>query len=105
MTEKNSTRNCIISNSANFHQDGGWTVWSQWSECQGYCSAPTRKRTRACTNPRPYNCGQKCNGADTEYDHTCIPQYCTSGKTSLSYGSKMYLVKDKCIQYFHRERG
>ncbi|XP_074553123.1 properdin-like [Halichoeres trimaculatus] len=36
---------------------GGWTAWSDWSQCSGSCisnqGAPVRMRTRTCSNPAP----------------------------------------------------
>ena len=40
--------------------NGGYTEWSQFSECSKTCEAGTRKRTRKCNNPAPNFGGKNC---------------------------------------------
>lgn len=44
-------------------QDGGWSEWSDWSECSFECGGGTRSRTRACTAPAPLRGGLDCTSA------------------------------------------
>ena len=48
--------------------DGGWTEWSGWSTCDVDCS---KKRTRECKNPAPFEGGADCLGNSTETDTCC----------------------------------
>ena len=53
-----------------FVVDGGWTVWSDWSECNVTCGIGTTDRFRACTNPEPMHNGIYCDG-DAEETNDC----------------------------------
>ncbi|XP_033103703.1 netrin receptor UNC5B-b-like [Anneissia japonica] len=61
--------------------DGGWTDWSQWSECKSNCDAGVKQRTRSCTNPKPVNSGKKCVGQDIE-TQTCTSSCSVNGMWS-----------------------
>ena len=45
---------------------GGWTPWSQWTECDVTCGTGLKQRVRACTNPSPKNGGHLCTGKVTQ---------------------------------------
>lgn len=45
-----------------FIVDGGWTEWTDWSECSVTCSDGTQTATRECTNPIPEFSGKSCPG-------------------------------------------
>ncbi|XP_074628437.1 uncharacterized protein LOC141886246 isoform X3 [Acropora palmata] len=52
--------------------DGGYTEWSQFSECSKTCNAGTRKRTRKCSNPAPKHGGKNCSFlGPAEENRTC----------------------------------
>uniref|UniRef100_UPI0009B3A79C coadhesin-like n=1 Tax=Monopterus albus TaxID=43700 RepID=UPI0009B3A79C len=59
--------------------DGGWTLWSVWSDCSGTCGQGTQVRTRACINPPPRNNGSYCSGPEKEtqdcYTTACLGLY------------------------------
>lgn len=40
--------------------DGGYTEWSEFSECTVTCGGGVRERTRECSNPAPENNGIDC---------------------------------------------
>ena len=42
--------------------DGGYSNWSECSECSVTCGGGTQILTRTCTNPPPSNGGRDCSG-------------------------------------------
>ena len=40
--------------------DGGYSEWSEYSECSAECGEGFKERDRACNNPVPSNGGQGC---------------------------------------------
>lgn len=56
-------RMCVTSNEANCAIPGGWSSWSDWSECEPSCGGEgIRVRRRLCNNPPPSNGGLECQG-------------------------------------------
>ncbi|XP_031563408.1 coadhesin-like [Actinia tenebrosa] len=52
--------------------DGGWTEWSQWSQCENPCGGSYVNRTRECDNPKPTPDGKPCTGKNVETKLECI---------------------------------
>jgi len=46
--------------------DGGWSDFSDWSECSAACNGGSQSRSRSCSNPAPANGGADCDGDDSE---------------------------------------
>ncbi|XP_071164895.1 thrombospondin-2-like [Mytilus edulis] len=49
--------------------DGGWTMWTAWSDCTRMCGGGTSTRTRLCLAPEPSPNGRKCDGYPREEQH------------------------------------
>ena len=49
--------------------DGGYTSWSEFSQCSKSCGNGTARRTRACSNPVPQFGGHNCSkfGSDIDF--------------------------------------
>ena len=56
---------------------GNWSTWQAWGVCSFSCGRGVRRRKRLCDNPKPFNGGDYCSGAETNYD-TCNEQSCPS---------------------------
>ena len=39
---------------------GGYTMWSNWTECSSTCNEGVQYRERQCTNPTPQHGGKDC---------------------------------------------
>ena len=55
--------------------DGGWSDYTDWTECSVECGGGIRSRTRLCNNPAPLNSGALCVGDGTETEE-CNPSPC-----------------------------
>ncbi|XP_062521112.1 A disintegrin and metalloproteinase with thrombospondin motifs adt-1-like [Corticium candelabrum] len=54
--------------------NGGWSLWSVWSQCDRTCGNGTKTRRRSCDNPVPVN-GMDCEGA-SEDQTECLVTKC-----------------------------
>ncbi|XP_029005418.1 SCO-spondin [Betta splendens] len=67
--------------------DGGWTLWSVWSDCSVTCGQGSQVRTRACINPPPRNNGSDCSGLERDtqkcYSPPCLDDLCPWSQWSL----------------------
>ncbi|XP_020629634.1 SCO-spondin-like [Orbicella faveolata] len=64
-------KNCLLKKCP----DGGWSSWSSWGQCTGYCGTGLQTRKRSCTNPPPGYGGKKCVGP-TEQHKNCLLHRC-----------------------------
>ncbi|KAM4544149.1 SCO-spondin [Fundulus diaphanus] len=58
--------------------DGGWSQWSDWTECTKSCGGGIQSRRRHCDSPTPEGDGNYCEGLGTEVracntDHCPVP--------------------------------
>lgn len=60
--------------------DGGWSEYSEWSDCSQTCENGTQVRTRACDNPTPQYGGRQCEGEDTD------KQVCQNSRVCPTHG-------------------
>ena len=57
-----------------FLVDGGFSNWSDWSECSVTCANGQNTRTRSCDSPAPMRGGDLCEGEAVQLrDCTEIP--------------------------------
>ncbi|XP_044194009.1 thrombospondin-2-like [Thunnus albacares] len=54
---------------------GGWTTWSEWSQCSQSCGGGLLSRQRECSNPAPQHGGKPCAGDAMDYE-ACNKQEC-----------------------------
>lgn len=47
---------------------GGWSQWSELSECSRSCGIGIQYKTRKCNNPVPKNDGMPCEGEDIKFE-------------------------------------
>lgn len=55
--------------------DGGFSEWSNYSECSATCGNGTRMKIRTCTRPQPNFLGSLCVGVSSEII-TCFVTKC-----------------------------
>jgi len=56
---------------------GGWSRWSEWSDCSKKCLVGTATRTRTCTNPIPQFSGALCDGLTIQKEKKiCLAALC-----------------------------
>uniref|UniRef100_A0A3Q3F4P0 SCO-spondin n=1 Tax=Labrus bergylta TaxID=56723 RepID=A0A3Q3F4P0_9LABR len=47
-------------------RDGGWSQWSNWTDCTKSCGGGVKSRRRECDSPSPEGEGNYCEGLGTE---------------------------------------
>lgn len=66
--------------------NGGWSEWSNYTECFPACGRGVRHRGRTCTNPLPENGGADCEGPAISFWETCnneVPCIISDGQPSF----------------------
>lgn len=61
-TQPCNTQPCSTSAANPDAIDGGWSDWTDWSQCSVSCGGGTQTRTRTCSNPMPMFGGADCQG-------------------------------------------
>ncbi|XP_020781472.1 properdin [Boleophthalmus pectinirostris] len=94
---------------------GGWSAWSDWSECSGSCvslhdNAPTRVRRRSCSSPPPSKVppGDSCTGDSVQTQQCSELRQCAvdggwgpwldPGPCSVPCGEGLQLSRRSCDQ-------
>ena len=62
--------------------NGGWSAYGAYGACSKTCGGGTKKRTRTCTNPKPFGGGSSCSGASTQ-TVSCNTGCCPGKKNRL----------------------
>ena len=67
----------LNSSICNFIVNGGYSDWTEFSECTVPCGGGIQERTRNCSNPEPANGGKDCKelGPDKE-SQKCNTEAC-----------------------------
>uniref|UniRef100_H2MDX8 Hemicentin 2 n=1 Tax=Oryzias latipes TaxID=8090 RepID=H2MDX8_ORYLA len=47
-------------------QNGGYSLWGEWSPCSSSCGEGLQERVRSCSNPEPANGGRPCSGPSVD---------------------------------------
>ncbi len=69
---------CIVS--------GGFTNWTDWSECDSECGSGQQEKTRSCNNPAPQHGGDECSG-ETRKLQDCIMPDCPGDVSYTSWSA------------------
>ncbi|XP_028406918.1 A disintegrin and metalloproteinase with thrombospondin motifs 16-like [Dendronephthya gigantea] len=95
--------------------DGGWSAWSEPSECSRSCGGGVRFRTRTCTNPKPSLNGADCTGDTTELasQEWCNIDSCPEGELShrdqqceaRGRPAQSHIFSNQCKLYCYRGSG
>ncbi|XP_035689728.1 fibrillin-2-like [Branchiostoma floridae] len=75
--------------------DGGWSLWSGWSNCSASCGVGTQERTRQCDSPPPQHGGRDCRGPDRQ------ERLCFSGQCPPGFIDWCSDAEDRCGQVSH----
>lgn len=73
--------------------DGGWSDWSNWTECSRTCGGGVRSSFRVCNSPEPRNGGAYCLGQRQRYE-SCHVHSCPEGVADFR--------AEQCAQFNNR---
>ena len=60
-----------------FSVDGGYSPFTNWSDCTETCGGGEQTRTRTCTNPEPQLGGKDCSSFGPDFEkRKCNTQKC-----------------------------
>ena len=60
--------------------NGGWGMWSPFTECSVSCNGGTKTRYRKCNSPLPDPDGVPCNASEATDHVTCHEEKCPGKK-------------------------
>ncbi|CAC5371202.1 PRSS12 [Mytilus coruscus] len=66
--------------------DGGWSSWTNWTDCSKPCNGGLNGRSRNCDSPPPFNGGLYCNGNITDVK-LCNTFSCSGIETSIAFAA------------------
>lgn len=88
--------------------NGGFTSWTNWTECSESCGGGVTSRTRSCTNPMPMYGGKSCSEKPVETKE-CNAEPCPEPKSeyrqiswltnTYKYASKKQKTNEKNKRY------
>lgn len=67
---------------------GGWSEWSNWSDCSKSCGRGIKMRKRHCNNPPPKFHGKFCDGENVEYEE--CKEICNNFKLRKDLNNEIY---------------
>ena len=88
--------------------NGGYSLWSEWTECTKTCGGGTRARERTCTDPAPVGNGKGCDHlGEPEENQKCNEDPCPDRKwpktnhcSNLALATAMRNQRANIISYY-----
>ncbi|XP_061570036.1 SCO-spondin [Cololabis saira] len=76
-------------------RDGGWSQWSNWTDCTKSCGGGMRSRRRSCDSPAPEGEGNYCEGLGTKV-LSCNTDHCPVAPCSQVPGTAFSSCGPSC---------